>query len=156
MYNRILVPTDGSKPATEAAEHGFTLAKQFGATVHILYIIEVGDSRTLNTYGGIDASLLSEDGMASIEKEAAEVVERLETRANELGIETVTEIEQGSARQDIINYVSDHDIELIVMGTHGRSGVERFLLGSVTERVIRTADVPVFVVRSNSTSEINT
>ena len=77
MYNRILVPTDGSKPATEAAEHGFTLAKQFGATVHILYIIEVGDYRTLNTYGGIDASLLSEDGMASIEKEAAEVVELL-------------------------------------------------------------------------------
>lgn len=146
MYESILIPTDGSKPADRAAEHGFKLAEQFGSTVHILHITELGDSATAAPYGGIGVSVVTEKAVSNINERATEIVEQLETKANKAGVSTIVEIRQGSARQDIIRYANEQDIELIVMGTHGRSGIERFLFGSVTERTVRTTDIPIFVI----------
>lgn len=152
MYETILIPTDGSEPAAQAAEHGFKLAKQFGSTVHILYVIELSDSASAAPYGGIGQSIVTEKAVSNINERAAEIVTQLERKANELEIDTATETRRGSARQDIISYANEQDIELIVMGTRGRSGVERFLFGSVTERVIRATNIPIFVVRNDAES----
>lgn len=149
MYDTILIPTDGSKPAAQAAEQGFELAQRFEATIHILYVIEMGDTFPLNPSGGASPATLDDEITSEIEKEATAIVDELAAQATEAGLDVITEVRQGVARNDILNYANENTIELIVMGTHGRSGVERFLLGSVTERVIRTADVPVFVTRTD-------
>ncbi len=69
-------------------------------------------------------------------------------RRRERGVDVVTAVERGSPWQEIDTYVDDHDVYLVVMGTHGRGGIEHYLLGSVTEKVVRTSPVPVLTVRS--------
>lgn len=149
MYDQILVPTDGSEPATEAAAHGFEVADRHEATVHILYVVEADYQDTIGAYGeagGITA--LDESILPALEEEGTRIAEDLAARAAAMDLETVTEVRSGHARADIVAYADEHGIDLIVMGTHGRSGVERLLLGSVTERVLRASDVPVLVVRA--------
>jgi nucleotide-binding universal stress UspA family protein len=146
MYDRILVPTDGSAPATEAAAHGFEFAERHGATVHLLYVVEADYQGTVEAYGGVAA--FGETILPALEEEGATVTEDLAAQAAAMDLETITEVRSGHARADIVEYADEHGIDLIVMGTHGRSGVERLLLGSVTERVLRASDVPVLVVRA--------
>jgi nucleotide-binding universal stress UspA family protein len=150
MYDSILVPTDGSDPATEAADHAFDLAAEHGASVHLLYIVEADYQGTVEAYGepgGMTA--FNESILPALEAEGEEAAENLEARAAERDLETTTEVRSGRAREDIVRYAEEEGIDLIVMGTHGRSGVERLLLGSVTERVLRESGVPVLVVRAS-------
>jgi nucleotide-binding universal stress UspA family protein len=150
MYDRVLVPTDGSDPATEAADHAFDLADEHGASVHLLYIVEADYQGTVEAYGEPDGmSAFTESILPALEAQGEEAAENLEAWAVERDLETTTEVRSGRARDDIVRYAEDEDIDLIVMGTHGRSGVERLLLGSVTERVLRESDVPVLVVRAS-------
>lgn len=140
MCNRILIPTDGGDPAAEAAVHGFKLADRDGAAVHILYIVKTTQHSLAGPYGATVVSRLEEKGKR--------VTDDLATQAEARGLETVTEVRSGHAPNNIVDYADEHGIDLVVMGTHGRSGIERLLLGSVTERVLRTSDVPVFVVHT--------
>jgi nucleotide-binding universal stress UspA family protein len=88
-----------------------------------------------------DRVLLPTDG-------SDEALDEIERRARSRGIEAVrTEVITGSPHRAIREYAEDKDVDLIVIGTHGRTGVERYLLGSVTEKIVRTADVPVLTVR---------
>jgi nucleotide-binding universal stress UspA family protein len=84
----------------------------------------------------------------TLEESAQSAVESVEAQATEASVSGVeTAIEHGSPYRGIRSYVEDHDIDLVVMGTHGRSGIERYLLGSVTEKTVRTSPVPVMTVR---------
>lgn len=137
MYTSILVPTDGSDVSIRAAEEAFELAEKFDATVHIIYSVATIETGTIEN-ASAETAHLYEIGENSLEK--------AETLANEYDAEVNTAVEVGSPHAAILDYADEHDIELIVMGTHGRTGAERVLLGSTTERVMRHTSRPVLTV----------
>jgi len=139
MYSEILVPTDGG-PASEAAiEHAIDLADRYDARLHALYVVDGAAYSTLEA----GAEIVVE----ALEAEGEEATERVADAAADAGVECVGSVTSGTAYQSIRDYVGEHDIDVVVMGTHGRKGLDRYLLGSVTERVVRTSDVPVLTVR---------
>lgn len=138
MYERILLPTDGSEGNGRAIRQAIELAAETGAELHVLFVVE-------------DMPYAPEMADESIEMQLREIgegaIETIRARAEEAGIELQTAIEEGMPHREILEYTDSEGIDLIVMGTHGRSGLDRYLLGSVTERVVRTAEVPVLTVR---------
>ena len=138
MYSEILVPTDGSDPARTAVEHAVALAGLCGARVHGLFVTDGG---TVDNIEGRYPRRADE-----LETLGETAVGELEEQAADTGIEVVTHVTGGTAHEAILRYARDNEIDLIVMGTRGRQGVERYLLGSVTERVVRTADQAVLTV----------
>jgi len=142
MYDEILVPTDGS-PASEAAiEHAIDLAAQYGARLHALYVVDGAAYSTLEAGSEIVVEALRSEGETA--------TQRVADAAADAGTDTTTTVTTGTAYQSIRDYVAENGIDMIVMGTHGRKGLDRYLLGSVTERVVRTADVPVLTVRQST------
>lgn len=147
MYESILVPTDGSKVAEHAVDHALDLAETYGATVHTLYVVDTD---------AMEMSLSPEQGdriddgefgeLNEIEEFAERATRIVAQRAAERGIDVVEHVVSGEPHQSIADYAEEHGIGMIVMGSHGRSGIRRALLGSVTERVLRTTTVPVLVV----------
>ncbi|MGZ0748263.1 universal stress protein [Haloparvum sp. AD34] len=139
MYDAILVPTDGSEAAMDAAKHAFSHGERYDATVHVLSVLETSESAAIVGRGNEKLETLREQGDES--------TRRIVDEARERDIDAVGAIEFGNPDRAILGYAADNDIDLIVMSTHGRSGVGRFLMGSVTEQVIRDGDVPVLAVQ---------
>jgi nucleotide-binding universal stress UspA family protein len=139
MYDTILVPTDGSEVSERAAREAFDLAAAVGATVRILFVIDESAS----------SFLLTTDTMSEVLAELQEEGERSTEAAAELApddVDVETDIVRGmSIHSAIVEYAADHDVDLVVMGTHGRHGMEN-LLGSTTQRVLTNTELPVLVV----------
>ena len=142
MYDTILVPVDGSEPSTAAIEHARNLAQHESATVHVIHAIEMRSP-------GVTMGRVPTDVMTDVQEEAEQLVSDATDTLEAAGIDTRSEVVDGTASEAIPEYASEHDIDLIVMGTHGRTGVKRVLLGSATERTLRAADAPVLVVESS-------
>lgn len=138
MYDNILFPTDGSDAAEAAFEHAASIAEQYDAELHALYVVDT-------TYAGVGAA--GTNTVSSLRETGEKVLSAVESRTEADGLSVVTSMQEGHPYDEIIEY-SEDGIDLIVMGTQGRSGVDRYLLGSVTEKVVRTADPPVFTVRN--------
>ena len=140
MYDSILIPTDGSAESAEAAEAGLDLAEELDAEVHAVSVVdaELVASTTYTTGAAKNEERMHEEA----EENAAEVAEG----ARERGLEAVEVVETGIPAEKIVEY-ADENVDAIVIGTHGRSGMRRVLLGSVTDKVVRTASVPVVTVR---------
>ncbi|MEF8787172.1 MAG: universal stress protein [Haloarculaceae archaeon] len=139
-YRNVLVPTDGSDCATAAVDHALSIASVCDATLHALNVID--ESVIVGSPGGV----LPANYLDSLEQMGEEATDALAERAREQGVDVETAVERGRPGDGIRVYASDHDVDLVVMGTHGRSGMERFLLGSTTEQVIRTGTCPVLAV----------
>lgn len=140
MYDDILVPTDGSPGTATALEHALPIAADRDATLHGLYVID----RRRYTAAPEDQT---QDVREALEAEGREALESLRAEAAEAGVEAVTEQRDGVPHGVIIEYADEHAIDLIVMGTHGRTGPDRLAnLGSTTDRVVKNGDVPVLVV----------
>ena len=147
MYDRILIPTDGSKVAAAAVDQAIDLADKYGAEVHALYIADTD---------AIHFSLGTEQvdrirqgnfaGMTELREDAEAATGYVVDRGAEFGVDVVEHHAGGQPHRMIADYAEDHDIDVIVMGSHGRAGVRRALLGSVTERTLRSTHVPVLVV----------
>jgi nucleotide-binding universal stress UspA family protein len=139
-FENILIPTDGSKPAREAVTHALDLARTYDATLHALYVVDRGAyaSRPGWTWDELQQVL---------EQNGETVLEDVQSRAAADGISVAAEITHGVPHQAIEEYCNQHGIDLVVMGTHGRSGISRRLIGSVTERVLRNSDGPVLTIR---------
>jgi nucleotide-binding universal stress UspA family protein len=138
MFEHILFPTDGSDPAGQALDAALEIAVKFDATLHVLSAVEVVPYPEF-------------PDMATVREQeterAKDIVEEARNKATAEGLAVESRIVQEiDPYQAIENYLDEHDIDLIVMGTHGRSGLERLLLGSTTERTLRTADIPVLSV----------
>ena len=138
MYDEILFPTDGSEASKRTFPHAVSQAEAFDARVHVLYVVNT-------TYAGVGAG--GSKNVNSLRAEGEEVTDEFERRLRDEGVDVVTRIEEGDPHTKITEYADD-EADMIVMGTRGRSGIEKYLLGSVTEKVVRTADVPVFTVRT--------
>ena len=135
----VLVPTDGSECAHTAVDHAGELARSVEANLHIIYVVEIGQ-----VINGERAERLRE-ALEEIGEKALDLA--LKKVQSSTYLPTETSVLNGRPYIEIIKYAEEHDIDCIVMGTHGRKGIRRFLLGSVTERVIRRADVPVISVK---------
>ena len=142
MYNEILVPTDGSDASLEAVEQGVTIADRFGGTIHFLNVVDVGTEMSASGVGNI-AEELSE----SLEEMADDALTDAESRAEDADITYEREILEGFPHEAIVEYSDDQDVDLIVMGAAGQSGLKERLLGSTTDRVTQSADTSVLVAR---------
>lgn len=136
-YENILLPTDGSEGAELAIEWGITLAEMYDATIHTVYSVDT------SRFGGAEGIAEIHDALEQTGREALETVRE---RARAADVSVAGNIASRPAARTILSYSEEHDVDLIVMGTHGRSGVKRYLIGSVTETVIRNAAVPVCCV----------
>lgn len=136
MYDRILVPTDGSDCARAAADHAIGLARTHDATVHALYVLHLRPSLEPNL----------EVVLETLESVGEEALVGVSRRGDDADVEVVTETRKGVPHEVICEYADEEEMDLIVMGTHGRAGLERVLLGSTTERVVRRSPVPVLTV----------
>ncbi len=147
MFERILVPTDGSKVAQAAVETAIDLADKYGAEVHALYVADtdaISYSLGAEQVDRIRQGRFSE--MDDLREDAEAATGYVVDLGAEHGIEVTERHAGGIPHRQIGDYVREHDIDLVVMGSHGRSGVSRRLLGSVTERTLRSTDVPIMVV----------
>ena len=147
-YDRLLVPTDGSDNATAAAPHGAAVARQYGAAVHVLSVVDLQAAGGAFSAGGLERSVIDR-----LEDDASETVADLATRiagtAETGALDIETAVEQTSldgVAAEISEYVDTQGIDLVVMGSHGRSNLRRQLLGSVSAAVLRSVDVPVLIV----------
>ncbi|ELZ95253.1 stress response protein [Haloferax mucosum ATCC BAA-1512] len=143
MYDHILLPTDGSDATDETIEHAATLAETYGATVHVL---SVADSR--NRFETPSAGI-APDVWEKSERERAENAADAAIDALPDTIATEKLVEEGVPHDVILDYAEDADIDVVVMATHGRTGLDHYLVGSVTERVVRKSAVPVLTVRTS-------
>ncbi|SEW30420.1 universal stress protein [Halobacterium jilantaiense] len=142
MYDDILLPTDGSDAADAAVDNALSLAAKYDATLHVLYVADTTEYSTVTF----------EDSVVDpLQREGEDVVDGVVERADAEGVAAKGVVMQGGVFETIKDYVADEGIDAIVMGTHGRRGLGRALLGSVTERVVRTSDVPVLTVRQTDT-----
>ena len=140
MYDEILVPTDGSESAERAVQYGVVLAGAFDARVHVLSVVDERDYDRA-VVGGEEAMQQGVDAATTAAEEAVAAV------AERVAGDVTTRVTVGVPSEAILDYVETEGIDLVAMATHGRTGVERFVIGSVTEKVVRRATVPVLTVR---------
>ncbi|WP_267643827.1 universal stress protein [Haloarchaeobius amylolyticus] len=147
MTERILIPTDGSATAEVAVEKALELAELYDATVYALYVVDtIAMDLSLGTeqVDRIRAGKFGE--MTEVEDQARSATSRVAEAARDRGLDVEEHFRAGRPHSVIADFAEDLDVDLIVMGSHGRSGVRRALLGSVTERVLRSTHRPVLVV----------
>jgi len=144
MYDAILFPTDGSDAAETALDAAIAAADAHDATLHVLYVADTNQPSLANIQGEVTDVL---------EGEGRDIVDDAAGRARNAGVDTVAEVVQGGPSRTICEYVDDRGIDLVVMGTRGSRDIERIILGSVTERVVRNGAAPVLVVPPESDRE---
>jgi nucleotide-binding universal stress UspA family protein len=157
MYKKIMVPLDGS----ELAECVLPQVETFitGCQVSTLVFVRVIESAPL-TYRG--AYVTSKEDLEKIEtntkkveeerkSSAAEYLKRVVTRFKQDGVKYQTEVLSGRVAESLVDYVEANGVDLIIIATHGRSGVSRWVRGSIADRVLRASRVPVLMVRAPGT-----
>lgn len=137
MYDHVLLPVGVDEDADAAAEHAFDLAERYGATLHVVHVIDAM-SATVTGFG--------DEVIDTLEREGRTTVEEVARRAADRDVDVVDAVVQGDPHEAITEYVDDHGIDLVVMATHDRTGLGRHLLGSTTDRVVRTVSIPVLAV----------
>jgi len=148
MFERILIATDGSKHSERAAEVGIEMAKLYGSAITALFVVDIG--LEYSPLGDL-ISKAADDMIAGIrsnlQKQGDEATRSVKEMAEKAGIAAARKITEGYPSEDIIHVAEEGDMGLIVMGGIGATGLERFLLGSVADKVVRSSKIPVLVVR---------
>lgn len=141
LYSKILIAVDNSEFSEKAAINGFKLAEQLGATVALLYVVD-----TSKAVANIDTGVYPEQALFLLKKEAEQTLNKL--AALHTGKEVVKFMPQGIPTKDIIKTAEKWEADLIVLGTHGRTGLMHLLVGSISESIIRHSKIPVMVYPS--------
>lgn len=141
MYDTVLFPTDGSETALAAADHGIDMAARHDATMHVLYVVD--HERVTQMAPDLGGDHVKD----TLQEEGQRATSEIADMASAEGVDTTTSVREGTAGEMIISYAEDIDADAIVMGTNGRSGMDRLLLGSTAERVIQNTDLPVMTVK---------
>jgi nucleotide-binding universal stress UspA family protein len=138
---KILVPTDGSDPSLRAAEYAISIAKLIGAQILVVFVVDdvVLDQMAKITEREPAERELREDGKGYIKY--------VLSLADKAGVKASSIMEEGRPFERILRTAKDSNSDLIVMGTYGRRGTDRILIGSVAERIIEYASCPVLVVK---------
>ena len=142
---RILVATDFSGPSDAALKYGRELAGRFGATLHVLHVTQ---NIYLTTFGADNYLAMSPELLQQIEDDARRHLTTVIETVDKNGPETIPVVlTSPSPAMTIVDYARERDIDLIVIGTHGRGALAHLVMGSVAERVVRLAPCPVLTVR---------
>ena len=154
VYRRILVPHDGSKFAEQVLPHAVEFAKLAGASLELLEVIEPPNPALFANEGGtgLGAEMTFEVLEEAEEAQREEGMHRLEALSRDLegqGLKATWAIEEGNPADVIVRRAAADGVDLIAMASHGRSGVVRAILGSVTDAVVRNAQCPVLVIRAS-------
>jgi nucleotide-binding universal stress UspA family protein len=143
QIDRVLAPVDLSDESTPVLHHAVALADSYAAPIDLLHVVE--EAAYPNVYG-LDS--LNEPSLPTVQDRAREALETLaadiDMRTDPVNVHVLA----GNAARDIVEFADDNAADLIVMATHGRTGLERFLIGSVAEKVVRRAPCPVFTLKS--------
>jgi Universal stress protein UspA and related nucleotide-binding proteins len=139
LVDRILIATDGSEKNRPSLEEGIKIARAFSAAVYAVYVIDVG------AFSSMSADMPIGDTYRIIKAEAEQAFSRIKTLAGDMPVET--SVLEGRPAAEIVKFAVAKNIDLIVIGTQGKKGLERLLLGSVAEEVIRSAPCKVLVVK---------
>ena len=142
---RILVPVDLSDHSTAALTHAREMAVVYDAEVAVVHVVDP-ELRYPSVYAELTGETI--DSTLAIEPAVQGVLDEMTSSVQEAGVETHIHIGHGNPAQYITDFAETHDADLTVLSSHGHSGLERFLVGSVAEKVMRTANCPVFIVKS--------
>lgn len=143
-YETLVITTDGSEPAEKAAGHGFDLAGELGAEIRI---VSVADSSIATGVGySGDSGSIRERLREKAEARATSLCDTALSR----GLDAEPVVLEGIPAEEIVDYADGTDVDAIVIGTSGRGGVSRAVMGSVADRVVRNASVPVVTVSTKS------
>ncbi len=140
LFKKILVPTDFSSQSDKSLDYAVMVANQFGAKIILLHIIEPFPYTTTDAFMVVDNS----EAMRSI---AETLIKNQSKTLRQKKISVKTDLIVGNPAQEIIKKAEREKADLIVMGTHGRTGVEHVLLGSVAEKIVRLANCPVLTIK---------
>lgn len=141
---KILVPTDFSDHSANAMRYGYSFATQYQSELHVLHVVQ----DVLPYMANVEMSMTPAVLLADMERGAREQLDTVVPEAWQAQLQVTRALRRGSPFVEIIRYAKETDTDLIVMGTHGRSGIAHMLLGSVAEKVVRKAPCPVLTVRS--------
>ncbi len=139
-FKRILIPTDGSETSEIAVDKGLALARMLGASIKVLFVVDT------TTFRDIPPDELITNLRGHMESKGDDILSEIEERADELGVEMEKSLVHGHPDDLIVE--ESENFDLIVIGTHARSGLSRLLIGSITERVVRHAKCPVMVIKT--------
>jgi len=143
---RILLPLECSDVEQPAIDNALDMARRNNAVLHLFSVVDWG--LTGWDYQG------GEHVVQELHSKKEEYLEGIREKADELEVESVaTVIDDRDVHERVTEYIDEHDIDLLVMATHGRSGLDRFLLGSTTERVLRSSKIPMMIVPIGRESE---
>lgn len=145
QLNRILLPTDFSKYSTEATKYACALAEKFDAELHLLHVLETHLSATPEFAAGLALPTPVKESRSACEQLLVKVLDPAWAELRKGRI--VRSIEDGNPFVEIVRYAKEREIDLIVLGTHGRSALAQVLMGSVADRVVCKAPCPVLTVR---------
>jgi len=141
LYKKILIATDGSEYTKNSIDYGIDLAKSTQAKLHVIYVIDTA------AFASIPMDAAWESMYELLKQEGDEATRYVAEKAEAEGLEVEKLTVEGHPAEEIIKYAEKNSMNLIVMGTLGKSGLDRFLLGSVAEKVVRASKIPVLVVR---------
>jgi nucleotide-binding universal stress UspA family protein len=139
LFEKILIATDGSEKNKAAVEEALRIGRLYGSSVFAVYVMD------LSAFESASADVVIGDTWGVIQREAEAALARIRTMAEGVTLETV--ILEGKPAAEIVRFATGNGIDLIVIGTQGKRGLERLLLGSVAEQVIRSAPCKVLVVK---------
>ncbi|WP_276299191.1 universal stress protein [Halorussus lipolyticus] len=141
MYEDILLPTDGSDGTIASVTHAGELAETYDATVHVLSVVD-----TRNRFESPSSGIAPEAWTEAERERADESIQNAKTALpDDVAVESV--VAEGVPQTQILDYVDEEDVDVVVMATHGRTGLDHYLIGSVTEKVVRKSPAPVLTVR---------
>lgn len=151
MYRQIVVPLDGSKLAEEALEEAKKIAKTSSTPLKLIRVVDTYRTQSLPATGmALDYSMLGELAEEEIQ-DAKEYLGRIVGRTKDEGFEVTGDVLHGPIARQICSVAETND--LIVMSSHGRTGIKRWFLGSVAEEVMRNAECPVLLHKSKNVEE---
>jgi nucleotide-binding universal stress UspA family protein len=145
MYHKILVPLDGSNLAECVMPHVEEIAKLSKATIELIYVVEPVD---LPTHGGI---ALTVEDLKQIEThakiDAQTYLHKIVQKMKSKGFTAHSKILRGKAADSLVDYINQGNFDLMIMATHGRSGITRWIWGSVAERILHFSTIPILIIR---------
>ena len=143
MYDRVILPTDGSKNSMRGVEEGLEMAKSLGVKAVGIYVVDVAE------YKGLHHASIKESAKSGMKSTGHEILDEVEEMADELGVELERKILEGKPFEQIAAAANDTDV--IYISSHGLSGFTKLFMGSTTERVIKEAEATVAVVKGKYT-----
>jgi nucleotide-binding universal stress UspA family protein len=145
---QILIATDGSETANEAADFGIEMVGCSGAKVYAVYVIDTTPYRSVS----LD-KIWSKETLDEFERAGHEATSYIEKIGKAAGVEVESRVLKGNPAEKIISFSEDNNIDMIIVGSLGKGGYERVVLGSVSEKIVRHAKIPVLVVRERHKSD---